>query len=63
MKKLMSIKELIQQGYPRAWLYEVAHSEDFIEAGGRRIPVKGSKILFDIDLLDHYFAKQTLKNK
>jgi len=63
MKKIMSINELIDEGYPRQWLYELAHSEDFVAAGGRRLPAKKSKIYFDTEKLDRYFEQQTLMNQ
>jgi len=63
MKKLMSVKELIEAGYPKDWLYQLAHSEDFVEAGGRRLPAKKSKIYFDPVRLDRYLEQQTLLNQ
>ena len=62
MKKLMSIAELVKEGYPRVWLYQVAHSKDFVEAGGRRLPTTKSKIFFDTDRLDKYLEKITEEN-
>lgn len=63
MKKLMDIDELVKEGYQRAWLYQIAHSENFILAGGRRLPKKKSKIYFDPEKLDHYFEQITLLNQ
>ena len=62
MKQLMTIKELIQQGYPKEWLYQLAHSDDFVLAGGRRLPAKKSKIFFNVEKLDRYFEKETQKH-
>ena len=59
MKKLMTVSELVEAGYSRKWLYRVAHSEDFVLAGGRRDPVRKSTIRFDPEKLDRYFEKQT----
>ena len=59
----MSIKELIDAGYPKDWLYQLAHSEDFVAAGGRRLPAKKSKIYFNLEKLDRYWEQQTLLNQ
>ena len=60
MKKLLTISQLVEAGYPRKWLYRIAHSEDFTLAGGRREPVRKSVIRFDQEKLDRYMEKQTL---
>ena len=62
MKKLMTISQLVEEGYRRDRLYRIAHSEDFILAGGRREPIKKSLILFDREELDRYLKEQTLIN-
>ena len=59
-KKLMTIQELVKEGFPQAWLYQVARSDDFIEAGGRRLAGKNSTIYFDPERLDRYFEQQTI---
>ena len=58
----MTITELVKEGYSKRWLYEVAHSDDFVQAGGRRLPVAGSKILYDVEKLAKYFEETTLKS-
>ena len=32
MKTLMTIKELVEQGFSKEWLYRIVHSEDFVLA-------------------------------
>ena len=63
MKKFKTISELVKEGYPRQWLYQLAHSDDFVQAGGRRLPVNRSKILYDTEKLAKYFEEQTLMNQ
>ena len=62
MKTLMTIKELVDEGYPRKFLFEIAHSDDFVKAGGRRMKGQKSTILFNPEKLDKYFEQYTLIN-
>lgn len=62
MKQLLTIKELIELGYPRNWLYQVAHSKDFVVAGGRRLSGAKSTIRFDVRRLDEYLEQVTIEN-
>lgn len=62
MKKFYTIKELVDMGYPRQWLYQLAHSQHFVEAGGRRLTGKRATILFDEEKLAKYFELTTIEN-
>lgn len=60
--ELKKISELVKQGYQRQRLYEIAHSEDFEEAGGIRNPVQKSWITYDVAQLDKYLRNQTRRH-
>ena len=60
--ELKSISELVDHGYRKRKLYQIAHSIDFEEAGGIRDPKLGSKIYFDIIKLDRYLVNNTRRH-
>ena len=60
--ELKSISELVDHGYRKRKLYQIAHSIDFEEAGGIRDPKIGSKIYFDIIKLDRYLVNNTRRH-
>ena len=59
MAKFATIEDLKKENYPMRWINRIVHSEDFVAAGGRREPGKGTKIFFDVAELDRYLKKQT----
>lgn len=58
MKAVMSLPELVKEGFPKAMLREIAKSEDFPEVGFRT-EKKGSVIYFYTRKLEKYLERRT----
>lgn len=61
MKRVMTIKELMAEGYKEKDLRAISRSEDFAEVGFHSGNKKTSTICFWVDRLDRYLMEREMK--